>query len=60
MGFFCPLFYALLEIQHIITHTLYDYLCYGYFGYFGCQCSTIEKSPREGLKIGGYALDLNK
>ena len=35
----------------------YDYLCYGYFV---CQCSIIEKSPREGLKMGGYALALNK
>ena len=39
------------------TKDTYDYLCYGYFG---CQCSIIEKSPREGLKMGGYALDLNK
>ena len=25
----------------------YDYLCYGYFG---CQCRIVEKSPWEGLK----------
>ena len=28
------------------------YLCNGHFG---CQCSIVEKSPREGLKMGGYA-----
>ena len=41
------------------THTIdtYDYLCNGYFGY---QCGIVEKSPREGSKMGGYALDLNK
>ena len=37
------------------AHTIdtYDYLCYRYFGY---QCSM--KAPREGLKMGGYALYL--
>ena len=33
----------------------YGYLCYGYFG---CQCSTVKKTPREGSKMGGYALEL--
>ena len=32
------------------------YLCYGYFD---CQYSIVEKSPQEGSKMGGYALDLN-
>ena len=35
----------------------WNYLCYGYLG---CQCRIVEKSPREGSKMGGYALDLNK
>ena len=43
--------------HHAHTIDTYDYLCYGYFG---CQCSIFEKSPREGSKICGYALDLNK
>ena len=30
---------------HLID--IYEYLCYGYFG---CQCSIIEKSPRQGSK----------
>ena len=32
------------------------YLCYGYFGY---QCSFVQKLPRLGSKMSGYALDLN-
>ena len=26
----------------------YEYLCYGYFG---CLCSIVEKSPQEGSKM---------
>ena len=33
----------------------YGYLCYGYFG---CQCSIVEKLPQIELKMGGYALEL--
>ena len=36
--------------HHIHTIDIYDYLCYGYFG---CQCNIVEKSPWEGLKMGG-------
>ena len=43
--------------HHVHTIDSYDYL---YYGYFGCQCSIFEKSPREGSKMGGNALDLNK
>ena len=41
------------------THAIdtYGYLCYGYFG---CQCNIVEKSPWKGSKMCGYALDLNK
>ena len=44
---------------YIHAHMIYtyDFLCYGYFG---CQYSIVETLPREGLKMGGYALDLNK
>ena len=42
-----------------LAHTIdtYDYL---HYEYLGCQCSIVEKSPREESKMGGYALDLNK
>ena len=43
--------------HHAHMTDTYDCLCYGYFG---CQCSIVDKSPREGSKMGGYALDLNK
>ena len=42
---------------HVCMIDIYDYLCYGYFS---CQCNNVEKSTREGSKMGGYALDLNK
>ena len=29
-------------------------------GYFFFQCNIVKKSPREGLKMGGYTLDLYK
>ena len=43
--------------HHAHTIDTHDYLCYGYCG---CQCSIVEKSPREGSKMSGYALDLDK
>ena len=43
--------------HHAHMTGIYGYLCYGYFG---CQCSIVEKSPRERSKMSGYALDLNK
>ena len=43
--------------HHAHTIDTYSYFCYGYFG---CQCSIVEKSPWEGSKKGGYALDLYK
>ena len=43
--------------HHAHTIDTFDYLCYGYFG---CHCSIVEKSPREGSKMGHYALDLSK
>ena len=42
--------------HHAHTIDIYGYL---YYGYFGCKCSIVEKSPREGSKTGGYALELN-
>ena len=39
------------------TIKTYDYL---WCGYFGCQYSIVEILPREGSKMGCYALDLNK
>ena len=45
------------EYHHAHTIDTYGYLCYEYFG---CQCNIVEKSPREGSKMGGYALDLYK
>ena len=41
--------------HHKHTMDTYGYLC---DGYFGCQSSIVEKSPWEGSKIGGYALEL--
>ena len=38
------------------TIDTYDYLIL--YGYFGCQCSIVEKSPWEGSKMGGYELEL--
>ena len=43
--------------HHPHTIDAYGYLCYGYFG---CQCSIVEKLPQEGSKMGSYALDLYK
>ena len=37
--------------HHAHTIDTYAYLCYGYFG---CQCSIVGKSPREWSKMGGY------
>ena len=60
-GIYCPLFDLLFagrsDYHHAHTIGTYDYLCYGYFG---CQCSIVEKSPWEGSKMSGYALDLYK
>ena len=38
--------------HHAHTIDTYDYLSYGYFG---CQCNIVEKSPWEGSKMRGYA-----
>ena len=46
-----------LAYHHAHTIDTYDYLCYGYFG---CQCSIVEKSLWEGSSVTGYTLDLNK
>ena len=57
--FNCPIFNFCFARSSAYHHALmidtYGYLCYGYFG---CQCNIVEKSPREGSKMGGYALDL--
>ena len=44
---------------YYLAHTIdtYGYVCYGYFG---CQCSIVEKSPREESEMGGYVLGLYK
>ena len=44
-----------LAYHHAHTTDIYDYL---FYRYFGCQCSTVEKSPRGGSKMNGYALEL--
>ena len=41
--------------HHAHTIDTFGHLCYGYFG---CQCSIVEKLPREWSKIGGYELEL--
>ena len=48
------LFCALIEVQHIITHTHDRHM----WLFVLCQCSIVEKSPREGSEMGGYALEL--
>ena len=47
--------YILYLILRFARRLAYDYLCYRYFG---CQCSIVEKSPRGGSKMSGYALGL--
>ena len=46
-GVHCPFlilrFARSLAYDHAHTVDTYDYLCYGYFG---CQCSIVEKLPR--------------
>ena len=43
--------------HYAYTIDTHDYLCYGNFA---CLCNIVEKSPREGSKMGGYAYNLNK
>ena len=49
--------FARISAYHIHMLDTCGYLC---CRYFSCQCNIVEKSPREGSKMGGYALDLNK
>ena len=53
-GVYLILHFARSSANRIDT---YDYI---FYAYFGCQCSIVEKSPREGSKMGGYPLDLYK
>ena len=38
--------------HHAHMIDIHNYLCYGYFG---CQCSIVEKLLLEEVKMGGYA-----
>ena len=57
-GVYCSLIFRFARSSaYHHTHMIdtYSYLCYGYFG---CQCSIVEKSQLEGSKMGGYTLEL--